>query len=313
MPPSKKPEYLIIIGANKAGTTSLFRYLSDHPDVCPAFIKQTFFFLDKEWQELLGLKPIYDHENGFEEFNKYFQTGNSNCIKLEASPEYLFAPGVPDRLRDLLNHRTGKLIMLLRDPVDRLKSLYFYGRQQGQIDVEESFEEFLDKNVDTGVVSYPSYMGRATGKYSTYLKRYMDLFGSSELKVIYFEDLVAHPETVLIDLCGELELDPAFFESYDFDVTNKTKGIRNAKVAVAYNKLRSVVVNALYKSDVGRRAGGQLKKVVAPLYRKLNQSTALASEVVISEGLEEMLRKEYTEDIKLVEDYLGMKSPWKQC
>ena len=59
-----KPNYIIISGTSKAATTSLFKYVADHPEVCPSYVKQTNYFLDSSDQERLDLKSIerYDED-----------------------------------------------------------------------------------------------------------------------------------------------------------------------------------------------------------------------------------------------------------
>ena len=62
----EEKKYFIIAGTNKAATTSFFEYLAAHPQLCPSYIKQTFFFLDKSWQQQLKLSSLYDYEKGFD-------------------------------------------------------------------------------------------------------------------------------------------------------------------------------------------------------------------------------------------------------
>ena len=302
--------YLIIAGANKAGTTSLFNYLSDHPEINPAFVKQTFFFLDKEWQNELGLKATYNYEEGLAKFDNYFQEGGTDRIRLEASPEYLFAPGVPDRLRRFLDEREGLVVILLRNPADRLRSLFFYGKQQGRIASSETFDDFLDRNVEVGELAYPSYMGRATGNYSSYVKRYIDTIGSDKLRIIFFEDLVRDPGAVLQELCEQVGIDPAFYQNYNFNVSNKTGHVRSRRFASAYNGLRGAAISVLHRSTFGRKIAGKLAHVAGNIYRGINRTAGSVNDEVISDDVMRSLNDEYASDIRLVEEYVGRKSPW---
>src|SRR5690606_13988215 len=97
-------EYLIIIGTNKAGTTSLFDYLENHPEIEGSFVKQTFFFLDKSLQEKLDLGSVYYYNGGLHLFDSYFSDENRK-YKLEASPDYLYAKYTPKRLHNFMKDR----------------------------------------------------------------------------------------------------------------------------------------------------------------------------------------------------------------
>src|SRR5438132_11166491 len=95
-------KHVIIAGTNKAGTTSFFEYLSAHPSVCAAYIKQTFFFLDKEWQKKLQLISLYDYDKGIHQYKLFFRNYEEGQLKLEASPEYLYSPGTPKKIFDFI-------------------------------------------------------------------------------------------------------------------------------------------------------------------------------------------------------------------
>lgn len=105
---------LIIAGVGKAGTTSLFSYLSKHPDICTSNIKETHYFSplidDKE------LQPIDDYK-------KYFCHCDDHRYILEATPRYFYG-GV--KVARAIYERLGpiKIILVFRDPVNRLFSFY---------------------------------------------------------------------------------------------------------------------------------------------------------------------------------------------
>jgi len=168
-------KYFIIGGTNKGGTTSLFEYLGAHPEICPSFIKQTFFFLDKEWQEKYHLLSLHDHEKGFDKYKNFFRDCKKNKYFLEASPEYLYAPDVPQRLLKFSEDHSLRIIFILREPLSRIISLFYYGKQLGLLDEKTKFEEFYtnskyDKD-DTNI----SLMAYKTSFYSFYLRRYSKL------------------------------------------------------------------------------------------------------------------------------------------
>ncbi|MEW6715877.1 MAG: hypothetical protein AB1345_00005, partial [Chloroflexota bacterium] len=102
MPLSSNPDYissedekrfLIIAGTTRAGTTSLFKYLSDHPDVCAASVKETGFFLDADYPNPPPTK--YRAEDGLSRYESYFSSCPEKPVRLEATPGYLYSPGAP--------------------------------------------------------------------------------------------------------------------------------------------------------------------------------------------------------------------------
>src|SRR6185503_15252511 len=103
---------LIIGGVHKAGTTSVFTYLSQHPDVCASSVKEIGFFMPLKYGEQLP---------SLQEYAQYF----SNCVSskrylLEASPSYIYGKEViAERIKKELGVSI-KLIFILRNPADRL-------------------------------------------------------------------------------------------------------------------------------------------------------------------------------------------------
>jgi hypothetical protein len=112
------PEF-VIIGAQKAGTTSLYDYLVQHPCIAPARTKEVHFF-DHRWQQGIGW---YARRFPLQrEKKKAGKPLGHELITGEASPYYLFHPHVPRRIKETLPD--AKLIVLLRNPVDRAYSHY---------------------------------------------------------------------------------------------------------------------------------------------------------------------------------------------
>jgi hypothetical protein len=106
----------VIIGAQKAGTTSLYAALVSHPDVRPAFRKEVHFF-DTDRASDLGW------------YRRHFPMGRGDWLTGESSPYYLFHPAVPARMAAALPDVA--LIAILRDPVARAISQYHHARNWG--------------------------------------------------------------------------------------------------------------------------------------------------------------------------------------
>src|SRR6266513_2759700 len=94
-------KFLIIGGTSKAGTTSVFNYLTNHPQIC-SFTKETRFFLDTDYP--LPSDKRYE-KNGPEAYLSFFESGGyqpSENWRLEATPDYLYSPSTAHAIRKTL-------------------------------------------------------------------------------------------------------------------------------------------------------------------------------------------------------------------
>jgi hypothetical protein len=191
-----EPDFLII-GAAKCGTTSLYNYLIEHPDVASASAKELRFFdvkFHKGWDWYLAQFPQLDEAQ----------------IVGESSPNYLFDPSVPARVKASLPN--AKLIVLLRNPVDRAYSQYtFRGRRLETASFIDEMLADITRWQETGmavakVEGSPSYFAR--GIYADQLERWFAHFPLSQFHIIRSEDLFEEPEPVFRGVLEFLGLRP---------------------------------------------------------------------------------------------------------
>ncbi len=304
----QQSEYLIIAGTNKAATTSFFNYLAAHPQVCEAYIKQTFFFLDKSWQRALNLRSLYDHSKGFGQYDLFFRDCDAVKYKLEASPEYMYAPGAPARIHEFLKTNKGKVVFILRDPVQRFISLFNYGKQQGIINRQETFAAFMKKSMAYTGNSNTSLMAYQTGFYSGYLQNYISLFGKENLNIYFYEDLKANPLKFMQNVSEHLGIDNRFYDEYNFQKNNQTISTRSSSLAKVYKMGRELLIEKGYKSRLGYNAAMVLKKYVTPVYRKIN-TQSLDKEQVSDEAMQQLAELYNRDKIKL-QQLTGHQVPW---
>lgn len=190
-PRTRLPNFFII-GAPKAGTTTLSEYLAAHPDAYVPPQKELYFFLGK-WG------------NGIGWYRDQFARAGRAIAVGEATPTYLYRDEALARMRDTVPD--AKLVAILRDPVDRAYSDYWYLRQLGE---QRSFEEAIRQEMRDGTTQLRRVVGYLeAGRYGGYLRRVAEHFPRSSLLVLLMDDLVSDPGATYAALCAHLGIDPA--------------------------------------------------------------------------------------------------------
>lgn len=196
--PQRLPN-VVIIGASKAGTTSMHSYLGLHPDIALSRDKELRFFQDP------------DHRSWIGRYQGSFTTGTR--YRVESTPFYSQSPcypGVADRMADLIPD--ARLIYLVRDPIDRLVAEYVEQTQWGV--TRRSFDLELEDAAD------PQHRLVAPSRYATQLRDYLRRFDQNRIKVIDLADLATDPAAVVSDVFTFLGLDDPGLASSDFQRLN---------------------------------------------------------------------------------------------
>ena len=194
----RQPPDFIIIGTQRGGTTSLYRYLSEHPQIGSAYRKEVHFF-DRYYGK------------GMDWYLAHFPLRGEFPIVGEASPYYLFHPDVPGRIEAAVP--AARFIVLLRNPVDRAYSQYHHKLKRGLETLP--FAEALDQEAERLSASddpvglpwrHHSYVAR--GLYVDQIRRWLERFPRERLLIIKSEEFFARPEAVLHQTQAFLGLEP---------------------------------------------------------------------------------------------------------
>jgi len=172
-----------IVGAPKAGTTSLFYYLNKNRGICMSNIKEPNFFSS---QDLKIQKIYYDSLilDNLKEYERIFTPKNKQQIIGEASVSYLFYPNVANRIFDY-NPRS-KIIIILRDPVERAFSHYSMDLRLGH--VKQSLDELFDLGLNNkDNLFFQQYI--LLGQYYEQVNRYIKVFGRENICVKFYDEL----------------------------------------------------------------------------------------------------------------------------
>lgn len=230
-----KPNFFIV-GTPKAGTTSLYHYLDEHPDVFVSPIKETNFF---SYEEIKSQGLFYNEEHictlsAYED--QFANAGKAKAIG-EASVSYLFYPSVPAKIK--YYNPDAKIIAILRNPIDRGYSHYLMDRRLGFVSM--SYEDIIAKRGDHKKIDlfYQQYVG--LGCYYEQLKRYIDCFGKGAVKIFLQEDLIADMDGVMVSIYEFLEVDAKFKlsdkENYNSFSAPKNKIVEKIYAARGIRKL----------------------------------------------------------------------------
>lgn len=251
---------LIIAGVNKAGTTSLFDYLATHPDIYPSSIKETCYFLPIRYGQ--PVPPVASYESFFSGYR------GQEPVIMESTPGYFYGKR---RLAEQVKQVCGegaRIVLCLRDPVGRAYSFFNFMQSRMQLPREMTFPEYVDRCMAqgphiAGMAELNPYFGVEGGHYISYLPDWYEVFGSENIKLVYFEELAQQPHAVLKELCLWLGLSPSCFDAVQFSASNKTMPYKP-------NLLHRMAMRLNRAAEPVFRQFPAVKKALLSTYRTVN-------------------------------------------
>jgi hypothetical protein len=189
-----------VIGAPKAGTTSLYEYLRLHPQIFMSPMKEPHFF---SWGlgSAEGLAPGRPVIRDPDEYRRLFAGVTDETVVGEASSSYLRHPEAAMRIRQHVPE--ARLVAILRDPIDRAYSAFLMLRRLGREPLAD-FDEAIraEQRGDAGCNVY-----LARGFYARQLERYLGRFPRQQLQVHLYDDLRSDPAGLFAEVCRFLGVD----------------------------------------------------------------------------------------------------------
>lgn len=253
----------------KAGTSSLYRYIASHPDIIPSSIKETDFF-----------KSNSDFNKGIKWYETLFQ-GNGKYA-FEASPNYTKRnqfPHVPARMHSVLPKI--KLIYVLRDPIERIKSHYIHNYANGR--EYQSFSEALERR-NFGINNYIQ-----TSKYYFQIQAFLEYYSDSQLLILESEQLKKDPVKVLNHTFKFLKI------SANYDMTLLEKRFHES----SEKKRPSRLEQTLCQRTNNAYLLASIRKMTKPLRQSIEQP-------ILSPSDKEMLMNEILPDIEKLRQFTGL-------
>lgn len=251
---------MIIAGAEKAGTTSLFAYLAAHPQVCASNKKETDHFRSAD----ASLESYLAYFDGWQDGQ------HLTCV--EASPGYMAeSDTVAARLAGLVPE--ARLVFLLRDPIDRLRSSFRFYKSRLHVPEAMSFEQFANVCLahELGQPS-PAAAGikawhlraLARGRYDLQLPHFQRCFPASQLLPIHYDDLRDDVRATVMQAARLAGIDPAFYEGFQF-------GRENVSFLAKRSGLQRVAIFVNDRFEGVWRSHPQLKRKLMGLYKRVNE------------------------------------------
>lgn len=233
------PDFLIV-GAQKCGTDTLYKWLYHHPECFMSPIKEPHFFARFEpWDKLIQNKLV---TRNVEDYMKLFSSANDEQVCGEASPSYLFEVGVAERIaQDIPN---CKIIILVRDPVERAFSEYKMNLMGGyeKRSFSDAIKEVANGHERTSWADFPLYI--ELSKYGTQVARYYNSFPKEQILLMTLDELAQFPVKTMKKVSRFLGIQEGFWDVYDYPVFNTGK--------VPRNKVFHFVVTSDFARFIGR-------------------------------------------------------------
>ncbi len=215
---AKKPNFFLV-GTVKGGTTALHRYLTSHPQVYVSPIKEVNYFskdaihpehfsadyrhdIDIDIEKYLcgdRKHPVHiAHVTDEITYHKLFDDVNDEIAVGEMSLSYLLYDGVAEKIKSY--NGDAKILMMLRNPVERAFSQYIMNLKQGKI-LADNFLEEIKKDAKAAPAGWgANHQYLYIGKYYKQVKNYLEVFPRDQVKILLYDDYIAAPEEILREM-----------------------------------------------------------------------------------------------------------------
>jgi hypothetical protein len=227
------PNFLCI-GVQKAGTTLLYEILRQHPQIFLPQVKEVHFFdIDENFNK------------GIEWYQQHFYGSEDYKLVGDVTPAYIFFEHVPERIKQILGPEI-KLLIMLRNPVDRAYSHYWMSFRRGYEGL--SFEKAIAKEgsrIKDGYLTRHRFSYISRGFYAKQLKTYLSFFPGQNINIVIFEQFTTNMKVHIEELLDFLGCTSAF----EFKNNNKIHGgdltLRQYIRAIRTNRYYSFSDNCL--------------------------------------------------------------------
>lgn len=287
MPTENRPN-LFIVGAQKSGTSALAAWLGQHPNVCMSFPKEPGFlafgengypYRDGYGNPAPASQYVVSDERAY--LDLFAQATPQQWVSGEASTWYFALPGMARKIKAY--NPDAKIIVILRNPVERAYSAWCHARSD-RLEPCESFAAALAQEAQRGEVEFLLRYQRM-GLYSEALTEYQGVFPTTQLLVLFYDDVRSDPLAVWRKVCAFLGIDDAHTPAFEHRY-NRSGQPRNRFV---HSLLRSHRLKRIVRAVLPHRLAMRAKQRV--------ENVNLEQFPVMDESSRAALREYYRRDI----------------
>jgi hypothetical protein len=287
-PKTRIPDFFIV-GAPRCGTTALYTYLRQHPEVFMPELKEPDFFAEylgpnrriHSWPDYLAL---------FEGLPEGKRIG-------EASPSYLASETAATAIKEFSPQ--ASIIIMLRNPIELMHSMYHLRRFSNLEDLP-TFEAALQADADGRQVLELSYRDRV--RFAEQVERYLEVFGRKKVHFVIYDDFRKDTAAIYRDVLRFLEVRGDF--NIEFPVINSSRRARNRFLWTLLRRPPMFVRRIIHPITTRR-----IRKSVGSFLFGLN--TVLEPRPALDPRTKEMLRKELASEVERLSTLIGRDlTPW---
>jgi hypothetical protein len=284
-----------IIGAAKSGTTALYSYLRQHPDVFMSPLKEPRFFAHKDsppgWRGPGDEAYAAATVTSFAAYLSLFHEAAGERAVGEASTQYLYLPAARANLRRYVPR--ARLVAILRDPAEVAFAAYLHKRREGNETIRDFRQALAAEPARVRDNWSPIWHYRRRGYYYEHLAAYYREFDPAQIRIYLHEDLRRDARSLVRDLFGFLGVDDSFVP--DLSARPNRSGVPRSRT----------LQNLLGRPS---RARAALRRFLPePTYRRALEALSRwnLSRPRLPAEVRALLIEEYREDILRLEDLLG--------
>ena len=278
---------LIFPGAQKSGTSTLYKVIVQHPDIYMSMKEPHFFSLH--------------FDRGIEYYKGLFNDADKEKYLVDMTPVYMLLEDVPGLIKDTINNEL-KFVFILRNPVDRAYSSYWMKRFNLRDNID-TFEEALaceDERIAGGKMSLIDYSYKTRGFYAKQINNYLKYFQKEQMYFMIFEDFIKDIEGECNKLFDFLGIATDVNINYDI-WEGKPKGLKHPFLVKFFRKSKGIL-RRLTSDRVVKNMRGPFVKF---LMKKVLTNKDKFSSYTRNPDTCRILMREFVDDINELENIIG--------
>ena len=278
----------LVIGAARSGTTALYSYMKQHPEIYMSEHKESNYFTFAN--EALNCQgPGADYINNsvtkLDDYRQLFAGVTNEKAIGEACPLYLYSKEAPKRIHDLLPN--VKVIAILRNPIEQAFSHFLYAKRQ-VLEPLDDFASALKSQQERKQKGWqPLFQYSQFPKYYNQLRRYYDVFPENQIKVYTYEEFESNPQALMSDIYSFIGVDAEV--STDFSYRPNAGGVPKSRFLqdiVMKPYLITRIVGSLIPEPIKRR----IRDAVSDHNLEKPQLSLEAKEILTAELQDDILK-----------------------